>query len=64
MLMVKQMSLGQFASGIIGAVCYRRSQAVTHITIPMFWLGKRNICNVGFKWVCTTGSLGQILRGH
>lgn len=66
MMIVEQMSVGQLASGVFGAICYSRTQAVSsslQILHPLETLSLTeadDACDIGFTWVRSRFSLGQI----
>lgn len=58
------MSVGQLASGILGAICYSGTQSLSAIVLnTRVWkAGGGYVCSVGFKWVSSTwGVLCQML---
>ncbi|KAF7770849.1 hypothetical protein Agabi119p4_6823 [Agaricus bisporus var. burnettii] len=51
--MIICMSIGQLASGILGAFCYSRSQAVSTFILDASArrIGGGYVCSIGFKWL-------------
>lgn len=70
MIIIKQMSLGQLASGIIGAICYWDT---TQGLFEMFFhpgfgaeFGEafkfQDLCDIGFNWVRTSSQILHVVK--